>query len=199
MAATRSGSNRYQRLIYVLKNADRVAGFGNADPRASVSSPFCFDKKANGIPESGCPSQFTQNIGLMKSSTPTYLKSVAEKRQIMWIILLVGKETIASGLDERCDNLLKKIVGRKLERRFVWDKRYVVIGIWTSSEIRFSVRCGVDAQTSHRDLRITEVSTESAKVTLPSSSGIIRGARLAAILLRIARCLRHADKVPARF
>jgi hypothetical protein len=89
--------------------------------------------------------------------------------------------------------------GRKLERRFVWDKRYVVIGIWTSSEMRFSVRCGVDAQTSHRDLRITEVSTESAKVTLPSSSGIIRGARLAAILLRIARCLRHADKVPARF
>jgi enamine deaminase RidA (YjgF/YER057c/UK114 family) len=28
---------------------------------------------------------------------------------------------------------------------------------------------------------------------------VIRAARLAAILLRIARCLRHADKVPARF
>jgi hypothetical protein len=72
------------------------------------------------------------------------------------------------------------------------------IGIWTSSEMRFPVRCGVDAQTSHHDLRITEVSKETAKVNA-SFLHIIWGARHAAILLRIARCLRHADKVPARF
>ncbi len=65
--------------------------------------------------------------------------------------------------------------------------------VWTSSEMR----C-VDAQTSHRHLPNNR-SLERIGEGNASFLFIIWGARHAAILLRIARCLRHADKVPARF